>query len=54
MPYWEAMAHVRWAIIGLQQTGRHRSGGEPSLELALIGRRMAELEYEILGLTGVA
>ena len=26
VPYWEAMAHVRWAIIGLQQTGRHRSG----------------------------
>ena len=54
VPYWEAMAHVRWAIIGLQQTGRHRSGNEPSLELALIGRRMAELEHEILGLTGVA
>lgn len=50
--YWEAMAHVRWAVIALQQTMRHRSGNEPSLELALIGRRIAELEHECLSLTG--
>ena len=49
---WETMAHVRWAVIALQQTMRHRSGVEPSLELALIGRRVAELEYECLKLTG--
>lgn len=52
IPYWEAMAHVRWAVIALQQTARHLSGREPSLELALIGRRLPELEYEILALTG--
>ena len=51
--YWETMAHVRWAVIALQQSMRHRSGGEMSLELALIGRRLAELEYECLRLTGV-
>jgi aminoglycoside phosphotransferase (APT) family kinase protein len=50
--YWEVMAHVRWAIVALHQTMRHRSGAETSLELALIGRRLAELEYEILTLTG--
>ena len=50
--YWEAMAHVRWAVIALHQAMRHRSGKEPSLELALIGRRVAELEYECLKLTG--
>ena len=50
--YWETMAHVRWAVIALQQSMRHRSGEEPSLELALIGRRLAELEYECLRLTG--
>ena len=50
--YWEAMAHVRWAVIALQQAMRHRSGSERSLELALIGRRLAELEYECLRLTG--
>ena len=51
--FWEAMAHVRWAVIALQQAMRHRSGSEPNLELALIGRRLAELEYECLRLTGV-
>lgn len=50
--YWETMAHVRWAIIALQQAMRHRSGAEPNLEFALIGRRLAELEYECLKLTG--
>ena len=52
IPYWEAMAHVRWAVIALQQTARHISGRQPGLELALIGRRLPELEYEVLALTG--
>lgn len=51
--YWETMAHVRWAVIALQQAMRHRSGDEPSLELALIGRRVAEIEHECLKLTDV-
>ncbi|MDH3474362.1 MAG: phosphotransferase family protein [Rhodospirillales bacterium] len=52
--YWEVMAHLRWAVIALQQGERHISGGEPSLELALTGRRVAELEHELLGMTGPA
>ena len=49
--YWEVMAHVRWAVIAIQQAGRHLSGREPDLELALIGRKVAELEHEILAMT---
>lgn len=49
--YWQVMAHLRWAIIALQQGQRHLSGGEPSLELALTGRLVAELEYEIINMT---
>lgn len=52
--YWEVMAHIRWAVIALQQGARHVSGAEPSLELALTGRRAAELEYEILKMTDPA
>jgi len=52
--YWQLMAHVRWAIIAVQQAERHLSGKQPSLELALTGRMVPELEYEILALTGVA
>ena len=46
--YWQTMAHLRWAIIALQQAQRHRQ--ERSLELALTGRIVDELEYEVLRL----
>ena len=49
--FYEVMAHVRWAVIALHQCGRHLSGEEPDLELALIGRRLPELEHEILSMT---
>jgi len=49
--YWETMAHARWATIALQQGERHVSGAEPSLDLALTGRRVAELEYQLLRMT---
>jgi aminoglycoside phosphotransferase (APT) family kinase protein len=49
--YWEAMAHVRWAIIALQQADRYIHDGEPVLDLALTGRRLPELEHELLALT---
>jgi len=48
--YWEIMAHARWAVIALQQGERFVGGGEQSLDLALTGRRIAELEYEMLAL----
>ena len=51
--YWQLMAHVRWAIIAVQQAERHLSGKQRSLELALTGRMVPELEFEILELTGV-
>jgi aminoglycoside phosphotransferase (APT) family kinase protein len=35
--YWEVMAHLRWAVIALQQGRRTAAGGEASLELALTG-----------------
>lgn len=50
--YWEVMAFVRWAVIALQQAERHVSGEEPSLELALTGHLVPELEMEILCMTG--
>ncbi|MBM3950175.1 MAG: phosphotransferase family protein [Rhodospirillales bacterium] len=46
--YWETMAHVRWAVIALQQADRHASGAEESLELALTAHVVPELEWEIL------
>jgi len=48
--YWEVMAHLRWAVIALQQMDRHVRGGEQSLELALTGRVLPELERTIIEL----
>ena len=51
--FWEIMAHIRWAVIALQQGERTLSGGEDSLELALTGRVYPpEVEAEILRQTG--
>ena len=46
--YWEVMALVRWAAIALQQARRHMSGEQRSLELALTGRMVAQMEYDLL------
>jgi aminoglycoside phosphotransferase (APT) family kinase protein len=51
--YWEVYAHMRWAIIAIQQGERHVSGHEPSLELALTAHIVPELELEILRMTGI-
>jgi aminoglycoside phosphotransferase (APT) family kinase protein len=51
LAYWQVMAHLRWAVIALQQVERHLSGTEPCLELALTGHIIGQLELEILNLT---
>ena len=50
--YWQLLAHLRWAVVALQQAQRHLTGQQVSLELALTGRLIPELEYEILRLSG--
>lgn len=49
LPYWEIMAGVRWGVIALMQAHRHISGEERSLELALTGRLVPEMEMDVLG-----
>ncbi len=46
--FWEVLAALRWLVIALEQRDRALLGGEPSLDLALTGRRPAECELEIL------
>ncbi|MDH4582816.1 phosphotransferase family protein [Pseudomonas sp. BN415] len=54
LKFWQLMAHLRWAVVALQQAQRHLTGQQRSLELALTGRMVPELEYEILSLSGGA
>ncbi len=46
--YWEAAGILRWAAVAVQQGERHSSGAEPSLELALTGRMLPEIEMDLL------
>jgi len=48
--WWEILGNIRWGIICLSQANRHLSGVEPSVELASLGRRSAEMQYESLRL----
>ncbi|WP_019012652.1 phosphotransferase family protein [Elioraea tepidiphila] len=48
--WWELAAHLRWAVIALDQAERHLSGVEPSLELALTGHLVPELEWQVLAM----
>jgi aminoglycoside phosphotransferase (APT) family kinase protein len=47
LEYWELAGNVAWAIGCLTQARRHLSGQERSVELAILGRLGAEVEYEI-------
>lgn len=48
--YWEIMGNMKWAVTCLVQAERHLSGADPSVELASLGRRSAEMEMELLNL----
>lgn len=48
IPYWEAMAAARWAIIALEQGARHLTEAEPGLEAALSGRMAPQLAQEAM------
>jgi aminoglycoside phosphotransferase (APT) family kinase protein len=48
--WWEVLGNVKWAIGALTQSRRHLSGRERSVELAVLGRLAAEMEYELLDL----
>jgi aminoglycoside phosphotransferase (APT) family kinase protein len=47
---WEVFGNVKWAIGALRQARRHLTGEQRSVELAILGRLAAEMEYELLDL----
>ncbi len=47
---WEVLGNCKWAIGALMQARRHLRGEERSVELAILGRLAAEMEYEVLDL----
>lgn len=48
--WWEVVGTLRWGIICMVQASTHLTGTSRSVELATIGRRTCENEYDLLGL----
>ena len=48
--FWEAFGDLKWAVICIAQAKTYLDGGVKSVELASIGRRTAEAEYDLLQL----
>lgn len=48
--WWLTVATLRWGVICRFQAERHLSGQAPSVELAAIGRRVSETEWDVLDL----
>jgi aminoglycoside phosphotransferase (APT) family kinase protein len=46
--WWELYGNLRWGVIAMQQAHTHLSGAERSVELAAIGRRVCEIEHDML------
>jgi aminoglycoside phosphotransferase (APT) family kinase protein len=48
--WWEVFGNLRWGVICLMQASAHLSGAIRSVELAAIGRRVCEVEWDLLSL----
>jgi len=51
--WWQVHATVKWAVICSLQASAHLSGSTRSVELAAIGRRVCESEWDLFTLLGV-
>jgi len=52
--WWQVHATVKWAVICSLQASAHLSGSTRSVELAAIGRRVCESEWDLFTLLGTA
>lgn len=48
--YWIVFGTLKWGVITVGQCFAHLSGAVRSVELATLGRRVAEMEWDLLGL----
>jgi aminoglycoside phosphotransferase (APT) family kinase protein len=51
--WWQVLGTLRWGVLCQYQAHRHLSGQTRSAELAAIGRRAAENEWDLLDLLGL-
>ncbi len=48
--FWELLGNLKWAIMTIMQAKNYLDGNVQSVELASLGRRTAEMEFELLEL----
>lgn len=48
--YWQMLGSLKWGIMCLTMYGIYASGADPSVERAMIGRRVSETEIDLIGL----
>ena len=48
LSWWEVLGTLKWGIICVMQAHTHRTGVVRSVELAAIGRRVCEVEHDLL------
>src|SRR5581483_11470233 len=46
--WWELFGNLKWGVICMMQASAHTSGALRSVELAAIGRRVCEVEWDLL------
>lgn len=48
--WWEVLGSLKWGVMCIMQASRHLTGAVRSVELAAIGRRVCENEWDLLGM----
>ena len=48
--WWEIMGSLKWGIMCMIMYEAYRSGADPSVERAAIGRRVSETEIDLVNL----
>lgn len=46
--WWELLGNLRWAVTCHSQAQRHLGGADRSVELLSLGRKAAEMEWELI------
>lgn len=48
--WWEVLGNLKWGVMCMMQASAHTSGAVRSVELAAIGRRVCEVEWDLLSI----
>jgi hypothetical protein len=52
--YWQTLGSLKWGVMCLIMYASYASGADPSVERAMIGRRVSETEIDLMNLLGGA